>query len=345
MNRLFYSNVDELTPLNGMTKNFALESVVPGVGILLNVKPYTVSSYFDVHVTSAEEFARLAQRITLIAKGITSKTKNPINVTTYTSKFVADNGKIGIKGFLVVSTSYISDSKIKIGKDIEISNVVDLATSTLQKILKAGDGAVTCIDDMNEILTKARSCIFPTSKIFESSSILESCFGGLDIKTGQKYILTTNHVGNVYVRKTIPQGVNASAADDIYHAFVEESPIPGLGCRIDSYAVSSGASYENLPPQQLSNEIDADGVIESLASYYIHWEEKSVIQDKLGTFMEHITLRTLELKTLKELSLKSNSIWVPSFDNNGHILANIFPGALLLIQEGQTQKHYGFILK
>lgn len=344
MSRLFYTNTDLPTGLDAINKHFAIEAFVPGVGVLVNATPLIISSFFEPKVDSIEAFVELAELLAATAKGIAVETGNSITVTIYSTKSEGLSGQLYIKPLIVVSTVPRDVGSLKVGEDTQIGSTIESGEFTLKRMRQVAGDQIRLIDGAAAIYKAGRLAILPTTTEYASESILESCLGGIDFKPYQRCLMTKDLVGVVFVRQSLPQIIDNDLSEEIFTALVKEPLILGIGCRIDSYAVSTKINHGVYPICYVANTLEQDGVAEGFASQYIHWEKKAEIDEHLGSFMEHLAIRTFELNTIQSLAGVSSSIWVPSFENNGVAFVNMFPGTIALLNNSLSDRHRRFFV-
>jgi hypothetical protein len=347
MTKLFYTDLAAPSGIDSLSPHFILESFVPGLGVILNTKTPIVSSFFTASVTSSKDYADLAQRLAISAKGITAKTGHAVTVTLYSTKYISKDNDLKIRPFVVVSTAPRIQGEILISqRDARLSAAVEEAYKVAKKILAASQKKLTLIETERKAYQYARLAILPSDKPFEDMTILGTCLGGLNTSYFQKCVLTNQHVGTSFVRQTLPQTKKHDMTEDLFAALVSERLTPGLGCKIDSYASYTESDDSFLPSGhfQLALTEEDDGISEAISSRYIHWEKNEVLDNRFGTFMEHLAIRNLELKVLKTLAQTSESIWTPTSEHNGIALIHSFPGMISLGDSETACKHPRFIL-
>ena len=345
MSGLFYTDLSIPRGLNSVSHLFALETHVPGIGLLVNSNPLAISSFFTPHTQSFLDNGALAESLALDMKLLSAETKASITVTSYSIKYEDANGSLKIRPLLVVTTVPLNVLSAKsVGTDTKVMVAIEAGALTLARITKTMKDKMSLIESPTEIYKAARTALLPTNSAYVSQSALECCLGGLDISLHQKIILTNTHVGAIFVRQNLPFVSTKSLSEEDFGAMVSERMSEGLGCRVDSYVVAPRHSLSYLPSSRTTNELEAEGVVEGFSSSYVHWEPRSDAIEYVGNFMEHLTIRTIEISTLRSLERIGESLWTTSFSPNSTALVHLLPGSIALLNASIGDRYNLFLL-
>jgi hypothetical protein len=223
--------------------------------------------------------------------------------------------------------------------------VAELCMHLLKKLEKIAGGQFRHVTNAEQAFALCRSIYFASSQKPETDgAVLINCLGYSDLQPYQRCILSTDKIGLFFERNSLPQAARFERSEELFACLIGEKMLPGSACKIDVYSAHKNQTTKTLLEASFPTNLEPEGLNESLASVYLHWDHSDLARENFGTFMEHTALRALELSVLKEMAAASESIWTPCGESSSVLLPSCFPGALAVTHPELRQKLMGFLL-